>query len=179
MFAAAVLVLLFVLPACNRSRLEITGSQHTGFRGGALITEYRRDRRTDTKIAWIHVLFVVDRDRPATSGSGSGTASGGSAENYEFTYQYWEGDWNGEHFSVKSQTVQVVDAKTVQGGGRTFPLERGNLFIVLVHSDGSLDLTQLPGVMNDASASPESILAIMKAGAPRNRRLQAVESQSD
>jgi hypothetical protein len=157
--------------ACQRGAQGLAGSRHASFHGSTLITEYRNDHRRNTKIALAHVLFVPDRDVPRDGGFGSGTGSGGTVDKHELSFQYYDTD---SGVSVRARPVTITRSKSMEAGGRTFELARGNVFVALVHSDGSVVLSQMRQVIEEADASEESILAVMKAALPNDARLQAV-----
>jgi hypothetical protein len=157
-----------------RDGLALAGSRHMRLGGSSLVSEYRVDRRTDTKIALVHVLFIPERDVPKGGGYSVGTPSGGTPDRCELDFHYAEVE---SGFAVSSQPVTILKADTVEANGRKFQLSKGNLFIAMVHPNGSVDLTQLNRVIQDAEATAQSVLDVMKTMARGNARLQALKAQ--
>lgn len=135
-----------------------------------LTSEYQTDRRSREKTALAHVLFIPDVDVPK-GGYGISGGNGGNPERQMLHYDYHELD--GIH--LKAQPVTIVKWASVEGGGRTYSLAKGNLFVALVHRDGSVELTQLPRVLKDPGLSPNDVLARMKKMSPPDARVQKVE----
>ena len=170
--AAGVLLLAMGMLACQRGTLVLAGSRHTSIRGSSLVTEFRQGPRGGAKVALAHVLFVPERDVPLGGGFGGGTSSSGTADIRELDFQYSEMESN---FSIQSRPVTIFKADAVEAGGRTFQLVRANLFIALVRLDGSVELIQLPHVLQDPDTSAKTILGIMKAAVPLNERIEALD----
>ena len=169
----SIVLLTWTVVACRQDEYGLAGSRSAGFRSSSLVTEYRLERKSGSKIALAHVLFVPDRDVPA-GGFGNGTSTGGTANRLKLRFHYYETDTG---FSVDARPVEIIDAMTVQSGTRSFQLKQGNLFVALVHDDGSVDLTQLPHVVHDEGVEAEAILERMKRASPGHARVQAVEAR--
>ncbi len=169
------LALLLASAACRQQSPERLASRHASHHGAALITEYRWDDRTDTNLAFVHVLFIPDREVLVNGGRGNHSSCCGTSELSTMKFGYYETE---SGFSVESQPVIIERAEVVKGGGKEFQMARGNLFIAVVRADGALDLSQIERVVSDEKASAESIVALMKSASPGNARLQKLPTTS-
>ena len=166
-----ILLLTSSVAACRWSEhVEhgLAGSRHASFQGSELVTDFRNDRKS-TKIALAHVLFIPDRDVPV-GGFGNFSSCGGSVARQEMGFHYYEDTG----FSVQAEPVAILDATTVKSSKQVFHLSEGNLFVALVHDDGTVDLSQVHRVVQDANVPAEAILDVIKVASPRNARVQAL-----
>lgn len=170
--SAAGLALLLLVIACQRGGLDLAGSRHASLGASKLITEYRKDTEANREIALLHVLFTPDRDPPKHGAFSYGSSSSGSAEVHKLDFQYSEDSG----LSIQSRPVTIMNGQTVEAGGRSFQLLRGNIFIARVRVDGAVELSQLPHIAQDRETSVGAVVDLIKAALPANPRIQALDN---
>jgi hypothetical protein len=166
-------ILALVLAGAVTCRREIPRRTTWTFLGPAeLVSAYEGDQAAKSEVALHHVLFVFDVD-PAERSSGISGGGGGGGTGGDFQYHC---SYQDSRVSIRSQPVSIRNRKTVTGGGRTFDLARGNVFVALVSRDGTPQLSQLPNVPGSPDAEPDAVLAFIKTSLPANPRIQALHS---
>lgn len=161
------LAVLLLTAACQTEPMRLAGSKHARLGQSSLVTEYRRVTDSDREIALLHVLFLPTKHLPPTRSSGAALALGGTVARYELTFDDSAyGGW--------SRTVQIVNCTTVEAGGHSFDLERGNVFLSEAGPDGRHVISQVPRVLQAGATPVESVLAEIKAAFPEHAYVQTV-----
>jgi len=150
MFAAA------LLAGCGSHEPRIAGSTSRGMSAAAkLDTEFWTRAGSDRREALIHVLWVPEFDVPESKGYGTAGGGGGTAKLVTFDYTYQDDDR-----SIKSERVTVRDHESVEGGGRTYQLSQGNVFLARVGERGAVRLTQVSSTVT--GDDPAQVLAAIQ-----------------
>jgi hypothetical protein len=161
-------VAMTLIAACQPERMSLS-SRHASFGGATLITVFRPDSRAARDTALAHVLFVPVDMAPKPAGFTGGSSSGGTADVREL--KFWYSDLEGS-VSIRSHPVTILKEEAVSAGSTSFSLGRGNLFTATVGRDGTVELKQILRTIDDPETSAESILTLMKAEMPDDRRVQ-------
>ena len=159
-----IVVLALVVLSCNAQKNGLAGSIHRSFGGAELVTEFRT---VPEKVALVHVLFVPDVDVP-NGGFGTATSAGGTVKSSNITFEYAEDSG----LTIRGE-VAIEDA-TVRGGGQSFQLADGNVFVLNASRDGRTQLSQIRVVLRDPDLSGETILSTITGASPGNARVQAL-----
>ncbi len=120
-----------------------------------LDTEYWARPGSDRREALLHILWVPELDVSKSHGTAGGFAGGVKLHTLAYTYQ-------DDDRTITSERVTVRDNEYVEGGGRTYPLSRGNVFLAQVSEKGAVRLTQVPSTLTAADPVPV-LTAIQKA----------------
>lgn len=175
--ACAVSVLLLVLTGCHTDRVSLPRSRSASFTGAGLFTQYRTDRSSDRPVPLIHILFLGHAQPAPGNGSGAGMASGGTSEDLNFRYSYYELDRTSKKYEVESRPVHLRNLQTLEADGQSFALARGSVFLVYVERDGRVRAVQLPQFAERLDLDPNALLEHIKRQLPSDARLQAVPPQ--
>lgn len=164
----ALLVLLGVV-ACREGKESRTTFQSVGV--ATLVSAVDIDRSTNREVPLYHVLFVPDLEPPQRGFHGTTGSGGGTGDDVKIGYGYYE---EARNLEVDSQPVYIHKRKTLEGGGRSFDLAQGNVFVANVSLNGAVTVTQVPplGASHDASAN--AVLEHIKTSMPANARVQAL-----
>jgi hypothetical protein len=164
------IVLVLALVACGARVPQVAGDRTQLFGQSELMSEYRLDPGSGKKLAWMHLLFV--RRHPVVGVKGFGASSGisGAPDKTTFSITFHA---DNDH-ELHAQPVTLHDAATVEGGGRVFSLDRGNVFVADVSDSGAVTLHQLRRVEQNPEAAPVAILRAIKADMPRDALVQSL-----
>ncbi|MFP5245610.1 MAG: hypothetical protein ACLGH0_02865, partial [Thermoanaerobaculia bacterium] len=131
----------------------------------SLYTAFVRDDKTGDA-ALVHVLFVPDVDPPTGASGSSGTVGW---PRFQYTYNDYA-----RNQQLESPEITIVDQKFVQGAGRIFALDLGNVFVVQFGTDVSR-MTQIREIVRDPKVA---VLPLIKQRLPNERRVQMIPLRS-
>lgn len=160
--------------ACRLGTRGTYGNSASFGNDSHLISHYVYDG-SDEPVPVCHVLFVPQWDRARVDYSFQHGSSGDDRQ-HSFRVSYTEQGVG--QFDARPLTVarRRFFADVFEGGGRTFNLDDGNIFVVAVHRDGSLGVSQVPRL--DGMRQPSEILAVVQKALPNDGRVQALKLSS-
>jgi hypothetical protein len=140
-------------------RPTLSTTKYTSFSNAQLVTQFQRQRFSETEHAAFHILFVPTVEPSPKSGFALGSGGGGSKRKITFDYSYEEFDWTSEKRRIHSHPISVHDLNTLEAEGKSFRLGNGSVFVANVGLDGSLEVIQLPVRASDHDSTAVAVLA--------------------
>jgi hypothetical protein len=172
-----IVVLVLASFRCAPSGPQLAGSQSTGFGSATrLDTQFHIDEATKQEVPLVQVLFVPQWDVPEGGGFGTSGGHGGTRKLLELDYSYHELGSGSAKRRIDSQRIRVVDGETLEAQGRVFHLSAGNVFVVDVNEDGTVQVTQVPSASQARDASPPAVLALIQKSLPAGHRVQRLRA---
>jgi hypothetical protein len=165
----AVAVLFAVTAGCWRGKHGMTGGTASFGHNSYLDSQYVYDGTDDVLVC--HVLFVPQWDPPRVN-HGFQYGSGGDEWRQTFRLSYEEQGVKQFETQQVAVTRRLLFANLFEGGGRRFDLDDGNIFVVAVHRDGFVRVSQVPRL--EGEPQPSEILAAVKKALPNDARVQAL-----
>ena len=153
---AKIVIAAALVVGCGSREPSVVGFTSRSMSGAArLDTEFLARPGSDRREVLIHVLWVPEFDLSGSHGTAGGFAGGEKLRTLAYTY-------DDADRTIRAQRVTVRDNAFVDGGGRTYPLSRGNVFLAQVSEKGAVRLTQVSSTLT--AADPVRVLrAIQKA----------------